>query len=79
MSRKHGPNRRSLRSVERWWPPSEYETMVHNHHLANHPGCTFAFNDPHFIPPSFGEPGFFLCDQVETTPHVTADSGGGGK
>ena len=30
-------------------------------HLQAHPNCTYG-DQPHFVPPSFGQVGFFLCD-----------------
>lgn len=31
-------------------------------HMASHPDCTYG-DQPHFIPPSFGDVGFFLCER----------------
>jgi len=57
MSRQHGPNRRGL---SRSTPVTMSELSVAAH-LRDHPNCTYG-NKPHFVPPCFGDIGFFMCD-----------------
>lgn len=34
---------------------------MHALHKRQYPNCTFG-DEPHFVPPSFGQVGFYLCD-----------------
>lgn len=39
-------------------------------HKRSHPDCTFG-DEPHFVPPSFGQIGFYLCDRpTDLTNHT---------
>lgn len=35
--------------------------IMKERHLKDHPNCTYG-DEPHFVPPSFGQIGFFMCD-----------------
>lgn len=35
--------------------------QLRRRHLEEHPTCTYG-DEPHFVPPSFGQVGFYLCD-----------------
>jgi hypothetical protein len=39
-------------------------------HREEHPNCTFG-DQPHYVPPGFGDIGFFMCDVPEDTRNHT--------
>jgi hypothetical protein len=63
MSRKHGPRRRSLTRTQSIPIPKFIgaRKVMLEAHLRDHPGCTYGLQ-PHFVPPCFGDVGFFMCD-----------------
>jgi hypothetical protein len=61
--------------------PKMTETIrvMRERHREDHPNCTYG-DKPHFVPPSFGQIGFFLCDVPDdltnhsrTPPHPLTD------
>lgn len=42
--------------------PTVHELLSHEKHLEQHPNCTYGPKTPHFVPPSFGQIGFYMCD-----------------
>jgi hypothetical protein len=40
--------------------PTVAQMLSREKHLKDHPNCTY--EGPHFVPPSFGQNGFFMCD-----------------
>lgn len=52
--------------------PKMTETVrrLREQHRKDHPNCTYG-DEPHFVPPSFGQVGFYLCDPpVDITNHT---------
>jgi hypothetical protein len=65
MSRNKRNAKRASRA--RWWKatgitdkPSRIDLILRDAHTKSHPWCTRT--EPHFVPPSFNEPGFYLCE-----------------
>jgi hypothetical protein len=44
--------------------------IMQRKHLEEHPTCTYG-DEPHFVPPSFGQIGFYLCDPPEDITNKT--------
>lgn len=42
-------------------------------HKEEHPNCTYG-DKPHFVPPSFGQVGFYLCDPPKDLTNYSRDS-----
>jgi hypothetical protein len=62
MSKKHGKHKRHYTFPEpQHVHRSTAERMAHESHMAAHPDCTYGY-EPHFVPPSLQQIGFFLCD-----------------
>jgi len=57
------------RTRTRWWkafeqtlPSTAGQLLSYEQHLKDHPMCTVGPKIPHFVPPSFGEIGYYTCD-----------------
>lgn len=42
-------------------PRSRVRDLLYERHLVTHPWCSYG-REPHYVPPSFGEPGFYACE-----------------
>lgn len=42
-------------------PGESMDDFMHRAHMEAHPDCSYG-SEPHFVPPSFGQVGFYLCD-----------------
>jgi hypothetical protein len=51
---------------------SRHRARLRRRHLEEHPTCAYG-DEPHFVPPSFGQVGFYLCDPpADLTNHSRA-------
>ena len=67
MSKRRRNAKRTARA--RWWnasgirpPESSIGRIMREAHARSHPHCRFPPGVPHFVPPSLGDEGFYLCD-----------------
>lgn len=44
--------------------PKSALQLFREFHKRDHPNCTYG-DEPHFVPPSFGQIGFYMCDPPE--------------
>ena len=52
--------------------------ILREKHKQDHPNCTYG-DQPHFVPPSFGDRGFYLCEAIEAKPSADRGSEEGGE
>jgi hypothetical protein len=52
----------------------DLDAFMRRTHLEDNPGCTFG-DEPHYVPPSFGQVGFYACDPpADLTNHTRCRS-----
>jgi hypothetical protein len=60
VKRSHKAWRKQITASMKFGPMANARRLLRERHLVDHPNCTY--EGPHFVPPSFGDVGFYLCD-----------------